>query len=915
MSAEELPPVKLSLPLEFQQEIFRELRSEDELLIMARGLGLLRIVTNFLHSCDAAGNNLILIIGADDRENEWIGESLAEHATISRAPKCRGLTIVSNEAVTIAARAKMYANSGIFSITSRILIVDFLSEWLDPAIVSGIVVLHAEKVVATALEAFILRVYRQKNKDGFLKAFSDVPESFTYGISPLATMMRNLFLRKPSLYPRFHVEVANSLYGKKKVEVIELEVDMTDSMRSIQNAIMECIEASISELKKGNSGLEMDDWNLDNALHRNFQAIVMRQLDPVWHRTSPRTKQIVRDLGELRQLLFAVLTYDAVKFNQYLDTIVAAAQPPPGKIRQNPSPWLLLDAAETMFEAARRRVYTGKLSEKIEPVLEEQPKWEILAKIIEEIEQDMYFHPTKLDDSSDAILVMCGDQAACSQIREYLQSMHKRPENANEELKDDEPSAAFMMRRRLRNYLTWKRSFTKVSASLDSEIQKAMQATEARGGPASRGRAPPSKRRRVRGSAAAASGPSRPELNSVHVAGDKDAHIAALLSNLEVTEVEAQERAEIGIDPLEGMEDYYELYDMKDLVVVHPFDGDMDDHLLEEIKPRYIILYEPDLAFIRRVEVYRSCHTDRSVRVYFMYYSGSVEEQRYLGSSRREKDAFTKLIRERGNMAMTIDTANLNPEETFLRTINTRIAGGGRIAATTVQPRVVVDVREFSSSLPSLLHGRGMEILPCMLTVGDYILTPKICIERKSVSDLIGSFANGRLFNQAEQMSQHYENPMLLIEFDQNKSFTLEPFADLSSAAAATMAAPDLQGKLVMLTIAFPRLRIIWSSSPYQTAEIFEELKKLQEEPDPVKAVQIGLEEGEDAESGAVSQTPMDMLRVVPGITDKNLYAITAEVENIQELANMEEEALCRIMGREVGRKMWKFFNRNVVDD
>ncbi|MCV5185584.1 hypothetical protein OFB79_25550, partial [Escherichia coli] len=85
---------------------------------------------------------------------------------------------------------------------------------------------------------------------GFLKAFSDNPDPFTVGFSPLATMMRNMFLRKASLWPRFHVQVAQSLEGKKKAEVIELEEPMTDSMREIQTAIMECVEISIQELTK-----------------------------------------------------------------------------------------------------------------------------------------------------------------------------------------------------------------------------------------------------------------------------------------------------------------------------------------------------------------------------------------------------------------------------------------------------------------------------------------------------------------------------------------------------------------------------------------------------------------------------------------------------------------------------------------
>jgi ERCC4-type nuclease len=87
--------------------------------------------------------------------------------------------------------------------------------------------------------------------------------------------------------------------------------------------------------------------------------------------------------------------------------------------------------------------------------------------------------------------------------------------------------------------------------------------------------------------------------------------------------------------------------------------------------------------------------------------------------------------------------------------------------------KVIVDMREFRSELPSLIWKRGIDIEPVTLEVGDYILTPEICIERKSVSDLIGSLNNGRLYQQALQMTRFYKKPMLLIEFDQKQSFHL----------------------------------------------------------------------------------------------------------------------------------------------
>ncbi|KAI1436428.1 DNA repair endonuclease XPF [Xylaria sp. CBS 124048] len=935
MSANNAPqPVRLSLPLEYQQHLFQELRAEDELVVIAKGLGLMRLVTNLLHSYDAAGNNLIVIIGAEGSENVWIGEALAEQAAISMAPKARGLTVVNTDFTSVAARETMYAKGGIYSITSRILVVDLLTGLLRADCITGVLVLHADKIVATSLEAFILRIYRQKNKTGFLKAFSDNPDPFAIGFSPLATMMRNMFLRKASLWPRFHMTVASSLEGKKKAEVIELEVPMTDYMNTIQLAIMECVEVCIHELKTGNTGLEMEDWTLDNALLKNFDVMVRRQLDPNWHRVSWKTKQIVSDLTVLRDLLHSVLALDAVSFLQQLDTIHAAHSPQPGSTRQNQSPWLFLDAANTIFATAKQRVYTSSKAstnaqssvDSLGPVLEEQPKWALLAEILEEIDRDLYLEPSIRDDSNKTILIMCSDTATCRQLRDYLQTMHVQPKtdsNPNPKKENHKPSASFMMRRRLRNYLNWKREFAKVNNELFSENQKALEGAVdprlAQG--AYKGRAPANKRRRVRGGGITGStSGGRTANGSVAQYFEKPAEVADLVEEMQMLEEESRQKADIIVDSLEDMDDYFELYDMQDLVIVHAYEGDQDEHVLEEVKPRYIIMYEPDASFIRRVEVYRSSHNDRNVRVYFMFYGGSVEEQRYLASVRREKDCFTRLIKERASMSvvMTVDAKGAeDPQEAFLRTVNTRIAGGGRLTATAEQPRVVVDVREFRSSLPSLLHGRNLNVIPCMLTVGDYILSPSICIERKSISDLISSFKDGRLYSQAETMFQHYKNPMLLIEFDQNKSFTLEPFADLSGnlrSVNPNEAPSDLQSKIVLLTLAFPRLRIIWSSSPYQTAEIFENLKTQESEPDPVVAVRAGLDKDMNAEDQVFNMEPQEMLGVVPGVTPQNLKNLILTAENVRAVANMTIDELDPVIGKEAAGKVHRFFNRNLFD-
>eukprot|EP01047_Picozoa_sp_COSAG01_P133203 COSAG01_NODE_63161_length_281_cov_0.659341_1_plen_77_part_10 len=54
------------------------------------------------------------------------------------------------------------------------------------------------------------------------------------------------------------------------------------------------------------------------------------------------------------------------------------------------------------------------------------------------------------------------------------------------------------------------------------------------------------------------------------------------------------------------------------------------------------------------------------------------------------------------------------------------------------------------------------------------ILSPNIAVERKSIPDLFGSFASGRLFSQCDAMCRHYKIAVLLIEFDEGKPFALQ---------------------------------------------------------------------------------------------------------------------------------------------
>jgi DNA excision repair protein ERCC-4 len=85
--------------------------------------------------------------------------------------------------------------------------------------------------------------------------------------------------------------------------VIELFVPLTPQMQKIQNALVECIDVCLSELKRSNPTLDLEEWTPEAALHRNFDVTVRRILDPIWHRVSLKTRIIVADLTLLRRIL------------------------------------------------------------------------------------------------------------------------------------------------------------------------------------------------------------------------------------------------------------------------------------------------------------------------------------------------------------------------------------------------------------------------------------------------------------------------------------------------------------------------------------------------------------------------------------------------------------------------------------
>jgi len=75
---------------------------------------------------------------------------------------------------------------------------------------------------------------------------------------------------------------------------------------------------------------------------------------------------------------------------------------------------------------------------------------------------------------------------------------------------------------------------------------------------------------------------------------------------------------------------------------------------------------------------------------------------------------------------------------------------------------VVADYRE--KEVISHLKRIGAVVNSQALEVGDFLASEKVVIERKSYDDFVSSIIDGRIFDQARNMKDNFERPLLLIE-------------------------------------------------------------------------------------------------------------------------------------------------------
>ncbi len=211
------------------------------------------------------------------------------------------------------------------------------------------------------------------------------------------------------------------------------------------------------------------------------------------------------------------------------------------------------------------------------------------------------------------------------------------------------------------------------------------------------------------------------------------------------------------------------------------------------------------------------------------------------------------------------------------------------------KPKIVVDRRERNRELLSEL-GRMCDVVMKTMDIGDYLISDRICVERKTVRDFESSLVNGRLFEQIRALSENYELPILIIEGDRNGFMMNEN---------------SIEGAIVSIYIKYG-IQSILSDSPEKTAHILYTITRQEErEYDTEPSPKMGRKARSDSQfmeyiignmpgiGMKLARSLLERFGSVSGVADAGV----GELMEVEKIGKKKAERIHSILHREYGEK------------
>ncbi len=306
-----------------------------------------------------------------------------------------------------------------------------------------------------------------------------------------------------------------------------------------------------------------------------------------------------------------------------------------------------------------------------------------------------------------------------------------------------------------------------------------------------------------------------------------------------------------------------------------------------------VVFYEPIPSEIRTIQ--RRGRTGRKMpgNVIILITKDTQDEAYYWAAKRKEKQMRSELELLRSKISKQLE----DPKTLYDKPIDTQTTLPDYQKQKS-QVTIIVDHREYRSPVAKNLTLKEANVEAQQLDTGDYILSTRIGVERKTVEDYLGSLIEGKLFKQAAKLREAYPRPILIIEGE-----GLLTKRNISHNA--------IYGSMVSIIVDFG-IPVITTKNPIETANLLY-IIAAREQRDEKKPVAT---RGE--------KTPMSTREkqqfIVEGLP--NISAVLAKrllehFGSIKDIVNASEEELKEIqgIGKNIATEIQEIINTRYLED
>ncbi len=294
-----------------------------------------------------------------------------------------------------------------------------------------------------------------------------------------------------------------------------------------------------------------------------------------------------------------------------------------------------------------------------------------------------------------------------------------------------------------------------------------------------------------------------------------------------------------------------------------------------------VVFYEPIPSEIRNIQ--RRGRTARKMpgKVVILITKGTPDEGYYWASIRREKQMRSELELLRSQIQASIE------KESNLPFLSKEQGDTQQILESYDEDKdqivIIVDHREYRSTIARLLSNKSLQIIPKQLDVGDYIVSSRIGVERKTIDDFLQSLISGKLFDQLYRLRGAYPRPILILEgtglFIKRK---VNPHAIL--------------GSLISICVDFG-IPILTTEKPEETADLLFVMAKREQQQEQKPVVLRG-----EKPSMNLSERQRFVVEGLPFISSIIAKRLLHHFGSINGLVNASEKELQEVFG--VGKRI-----------